>query len=73
VLDFFNRLFNQYKLVRRTLVLWALCLITYAILRTFSDISAITTPVVTALATVCAILTPVLALYQWSRMRDKEE
>lgn len=65
-----DRLFNEQKLVRRLLVLWAVCLITWVTLQVFADLKLVTAPVASALATVTALLTVVVGFYQWSRGRE---
>lgn len=65
-----DRLFNEQKLVRRLLVLWAVCLITWVTLRVFADVTLITAAAATALATITALLTVVIGFYQWSRGQD---
>ena len=66
----FDRLFNKHQLVRRLLVLWAITLITWVVVQVFSDLDKINTAVNTALGLITAILTTVIAHYQWSRSRD---
>ena len=65
-----NDLFEKHKLVRRLLVLWAIVLITWVVVVTFSDISLISAPGATALSVVVGILGTAVAFYQWSRSRD---
>lgn len=79
-----DRLYNEHKLMRRMLVLWAMAIITWAMAllswvahKVFADLSLITPAVAdamgviaTALATVAALLTVVVGLYQWDRARD---
>jgi len=66
----FVDLFEKYKMVRRLALLWALALITYATHAMFADIGAITGPAAGAYATVTALLTAVIGLYQWQRHAD---
>lgn len=68
-----GRLFNQHKLVRRLLVLWAICLITTVTFKVFNNISEITPAVSAALGTITALLTVVVGLYQWSRTREDKD
>lgn len=70
---FIERLFEEHKLIRRLLVLWAVTLITWTVTRVFSDLAALTAPVATALATVTAILTAVLGFYQWARQNEDKK
>lgn len=71
--DWIDRLFNKHKAVRRGLVVWAVWLITVVTLLVFSDLDKLTAPVATALATITALLTVVVGLYQWSRNKDGEK
>ncbi len=70
--EWVDRLFNQHKAVRRGLVLWAVCLITFVTLIIFLKFEKITVPIASAYATVTALLTVVLGLYQWSRDKEKK-
>ena len=73
LIDWFDRLFNKHKLVRRGLMIWAIWIITWVIQRVFADLTLITPSVATALATVVGILATVIAMYQWSRNKDTGE
>ncbi len=66
-------LFEKHKLVRRMLVFWAVGLITWVVLKTFSDLTLLTAAVATALATITALLTAVLGFYQWSRTHEDKQ
>ena len=68
-----ERLFEKHKLVRRLLVFWSVALITWVVLRVFSDLTLVTVAVATALATITALLTAVLAFYQWSRQNEDKQ
>lgn len=72
--DWVDHLFNQHKLVRRFLVFWATGLITVVTLHLFvyGDWKEITGAVATAYASVTALLTAVLGLYQWSRNKESD-
>ena len=70
MLEFIDRLFNQHKLVRRGLVVWAVTTIGWTTSIMFADISLITNPAAAAYASNTALLAVVLGLYQWSRGRD---
>lgn len=61
---------EQHKLIRRLAVIWAACLITFAVIRTFEDLTQITTPVVAALTAVIGILATVIGFYQHSRNKE---
>ena len=65
-----DRLFNQHHFVRRLLVVWAVCVLTWVIFQVFTDISRITNAVSTALGLIAGILTTVITFYQWSRNRE---
>jgi len=68
--EWFDHLFNQHKLVRRLLVIWAVLLITWVVVQVFSDLTLITAAVATALGMITAILSVVIGHYQWSRGQD---
>lgn len=67
-----ERLFESHKLVRRLLVLWAVCLITWATLKLFEVPAEITGPAATAFGLVTGLLTAVIAHYQWARKNDDQ-
>jgi len=71
MMSFFERLFNQYKLVRRLLMLWAVLLITYVVVRVFDDIILISAATVSALGIVVGLLASVISFYMWSRNEEK--
>jgi len=71
--DWIDRLFNQHKVVRRSLVYWAIGLITFVTIVVFHDLEKITTPVASAFGLVIGLLATVLGLYQWSRNKDGEK
>ncbi len=70
---FIDRLFNTHKVVRRSLVFWAMILITVVTLLVFHDLEKITTPVASAFGLVTGLLATVLGMYQWSRNKDGEK
>jgi ABC-type sugar transport system permease subunit len=70
---FIERLFEEHKLIRRLLVLWAVALITWVITTVFSDLPLLTGAVAAALATVIGLLTVVVAFYQWSRQNEDKQ
>jgi len=70
--NWIDRMFNQHKLVRRVLVLWAPSLITVVtlVLFVFGDWTKITGPVAIAYGSVTALLATVIGLYMWSRNKE---
>jgi len=71
--DWIDRLFNEHKLVRRGLVIWAVWIITWVVVTVFKQLSLITAPVATFGGVVIGMLATVLAFYQWSRDKDDED
>jgi hypothetical protein len=69
-----DKLFNEHKLARRLLLLWACWLITVVVLRAtdLAVIDKITGPAATIVTGVIGILTIVISLYQWSRQREED-
>jgi hypothetical protein len=65
-----HELFEEYKIVRRILVLWAIVTITWTTVLIFTNLALITAPVAAAYGTNVGLLTTVIAFYQWSRERD---
>lgn len=65
--DWIDRLFNQYKFVRRIIVLWAMWLITLVVLRAISDLGAVTASVAAMVGSVIGILSVVLGFYFQNR------
>jgi hypothetical protein len=71
VLYYLDLLFEQHRFVRRTLVVWCMCIITFVTLRLFADVTLISAAASAAYATLVGILGVVLGFYQW--MRDKDD
>jgi len=71
MMDWIDRLFNQYKLVRRLLMLWAVLLITYVVVRVFDDVILISAATASALGIVVGLLASVISFYMWSRNEEK--
>lgn len=63
-------LFNRHKLVRRLLLLWAVCLISFVVVAFVAKMGSIQTADATVIVAVIGILATVLGLYQWSRERE---
>lgn len=63
---------EKHKLIRRLVLVWAVALITWVVVRVFGMAPpVITGGTATALGTVIGILGTVIALYKW--MRDRED
>lgn len=73
--DWFNRLFNQHKLVRRLTLVWACWLITEVVLRVTAPevIPKVTGSITSIVIAVIGLLATVIAFYQWSRNKDDED
>ena len=67
-----DKALNEQKAVRRLLVLWAVCLITWVTVQLFTVPAEITTAAATAFGLVTAILTAVITHYQWSRKNEDQ-
>lgn len=65
-----DALANQHKAFRRTVLIWALCLITWTVREVFLRAPDIQTGTATALGLVIGILATVIGFYQWSRDRE---
>jgi Flp pilus assembly protein TadB len=63
---------NENKLVRRSVLLWAVMLITVLVVWTWLRPPNIPTGTVSALLGIIGILATVLNFYMWSRGRDDE-
>jgi len=68
-----DRQFNQNKLVRRLIVVWAGWLITTVTLKVFSDLTLINSAVVSGFGLVVGILATVLAFYINARIKEDSE
>jgi len=66
-----ERLFNEHKLVRRTLVAWAVYEIHRIISHMIKIITEVTTPVASVIGAIIGILSTVLVFYIKSRELDK--
>lgn len=63
-------LFEKHKIVRRLALLWAVVLITWVVVKVFSDISQINSAVASSLAVVIGLLGSVVGLYQHGRNKE---
>lgn len=72
ILEFIEALFEKHKLVRRILVIWAICLITYVVLRATEVITTIDTATAAMVSTIVGILATVTAFYIRSRELDSK-
>jgi len=66
-------LFEKHQFMRRAGVIWSWCLITWVVYVVFSDVSLITTAVVSALGIVVGLLATSIGFYQWQRSRDDRQ
>jgi hypothetical protein len=67
---FIGRIVEEHKGIRRFLVIWAVCLITWVTWHVFKRPSEITMNEAAAYATTAAILGTVLGLYQVNRGKE---
>lgn len=73
VLMYLDALANEQKLFRRALLVWAMTLFTWVVLKVFgTPFAEISTHVVAAMGIVNSMLVAVIGLYQWLRARDEE-
>ena len=70
MVELIEALFEKHKLVRRVLVIWAICLITYVVLRATEAITTIDTATAAMVSTIVGILATVTAFYIRSRELD---
>ena len=68
-----ERLFNQHMLIRRTIVVWAMWLITIVVLRATAVITEINAAVVSLVGTIVGILTTVTVFYVRMRELDRDD
>ena len=69
-LTFIGRLFEEYKLARRALLIWALVMITISINRFWAQIASFPDPGKVVIV-IIGLLSIVIGFYQWSRGNDK--
>lgn len=69
-LAFMDRLFNDHRVVRRSLVFWAMGIITYTVYQFFENFTMYSDMHFAVIGGIFAFLTAVIALYQWDRARD---
>jgi len=67
MLDWVNRLFNQYKFMRRFMLFWIVVLLTFVTYRVFWQTEGELSSEYMALT---GLLTIVVGLYQWLRERE---
>jgi hypothetical protein len=70
--EFIETLFEDHKLVRRVLVIWAIWLITTVVLTVTDKITTIDTPTAAMVSTIVGILATVTAFYIKSRELDDD-
>lgn len=73
LLNFVNRLFNEYKFVRRVIVVWAIWLISLVALRATADMALVTASVAALAGSVIGILGVVLKFYFDDRNCDGKD
>lgn len=61
---------NRHMVFRRLALVWAVCLITWVVVRVFTDLTLITSAVAMALGSVTVLLTGVVGLHQYGRFRQ---
>lgn len=62
---------REHKAIRRLIVVWAMTLVTWVTIRVFTDLSLITTAVVSAMTLITGLLTVPIGFY--FRDRTKED
>lgn len=66
-------LIEKHKLIRRLTLLWAICLITWVVLKVFGGpLDAITGAVATAMGMVVGLLATVIGFYQHTRANETQ-
>lgn len=66
-----SSLVEDHKAVRRLIIIWATSLITWVTWQLFHDPTTITAPGAAAYASVTALLTAAIGLYQWTRAKEE--
>ena len=69
IMSLVDDLFNEHKLVRRTIVFWSMLLITWAVLSSIPRLDG--GHLLSALLGIIGILGTAITFYQWSRNQDK--
>ena len=69
-IDIIDALFNRGKLVRRTIVLWSLCLISWAVYVIVPKLTGGES--VTALGLIIGIFSPITVFYIYLRNKDND-
>ena len=70
MIDWIDRLFNQYKFVRRFMIFWMLIIVTCVLCVVYSDLAAVTTPVASVTVSVVGLVATVGGFYFMGR-KDK--
>jgi len=73
MLQLLDSYFNKHKGARRTLLLWAVLLITWTVIKVVNLVTVVDGHAVTLAGLVIGLLATVIAFYQWSRIQDKDE
>lgn len=69
LMSMFDALFNKHKLMRRTIVFWAMLLITWAVLNSMPRLEG--GHLLSGLIAIIGILGTAITYYQWSRNQEK--
>jgi len=66
-----NKLFNEYKFVRRYMIFWSTILVGWVVWMVFTNMEEVSTPVATVAVSVLGLVGTVLTFYQILRGKDK--
>ncbi len=67
MIDWITRLFEEYKLVRRVSVFWAMLLVTWVVAMVFFNMAEVTTPVASVAVSVIGLISIVFGFYFMGR------
>lgn len=72
MIDFLDRLINKQKAIRRSVLIWAMYLVTHVTLIVFQNLPLITTSVVAAYTLVVGLVATAIAFYTQGRNKDDQ-
>jgi len=72
LLDFIGLLFEEHKLARRVILVWACWLITLTVFKFYDMAEKLNDPSSRVIIAVIGLLGVVIGFYQWSRSKDAD-
>lgn len=66
-----NELFEEHKLARRSVLYWALAVVTFTVVMFFRNIDKVGAAQATVITGIIGLVSTCIVFYQWSRDKEK--